>query len=256
VANPTQATIRRLFALSGNFCAYPGCSRHVADQATGAILAEICHIHAKNPGGPRYDASQSDKARNDYDNLILLCADHHKIIDTQPENYPAETLKGMKQAHEHSFGRPEQAGDGDIAKMLLQVYAKNFSVGRFTGDINVTGAESVTIKSSTRKVIVGPAPGTIGADQKLVRYIEHLIKRYNEYASKDPFMTRKFSHGAIRRNIEHNFGASWQKLSSDKSDAVIDYLQGRIDKTSIAKKNRANGDPAYSTYVEFNAKHP
>lgn len=72
MANPTQATIKRLFNQSGEFCTYPKCDRPVVDRSTGTIMAEMCHINARSPGGPRYDPSQTDKERNAYDNLILL----------------------------------------------------------------------------------------------------------------------------------------------------------------------------------------
>ena len=37
--------------------------------------------------------------RNKYDNLILMCKVHHKIIDDQPNTYTVEVLKSMKAAH-------------------------------------------------------------------------------------------------------------------------------------------------------------
>lgn len=255
MANPTQATIRRLFATSGNFCAFPGCGRHIVDPDTGIILAEICHIHARNPAGPRYDPSQSEKIRNGYDNLILLCADHHKIIDASPQGFPAETLRGLKESHEQSFGRQVQDGDGAIARLLLQIYIDNLFINKVIGDLNINAAGSINVRTNIQKIIIAPPPGTIGTDQNFVRYIEHLIKRYNEFASKDPFLARRFSHGAIRKNIEHNFGAVWQKLPLEKANVVISYLQERIDKTSIAKINSGRGKPSYSTFEKFSSKH-
>jgi len=255
LANPTQTTIKRLFAQSGEFCTYPGCGRHVIERSSGTIMVEVCHINARSPGGPRYDSTQTDKERNAYDNLILLCGDHHKLVDSQPEQYPAEELRRMKQAHELSFGRSEQAGDTAIAKMILQFYAQNFSVERVSGDIIFNGAKTVNIRPPAKRIYYTPLAGTIGADQQLVRYIEHLIQRYNEFASKDPHTTRKFSHGAIRKNIDKEFGAVWQKLPVSKAEAVMGYLQKRIDRTSIAKNNKSKGYPAYSSYQEYLAKY-
>lgn len=37
---------------------------------------------------------------NDYDNLIMLCPTHHRIVDGQHASYPAETLKEWKETHE------------------------------------------------------------------------------------------------------------------------------------------------------------
>lgn len=255
IANPTQTTIRKLFALSGNFCAFPGCSQHLVDPQTDVILGEICHIHARRPGGKRFAPQQSEKERHGCGNLILLCGNHHKLVDKRPDLYPAETLQGMKQAHEASFGRKEQAGDATAAKQMLQVYVNQLSVEHVAGDLNVTSTGPVHVKKAVRKVTVAPAPGTIGNDQELVRYVEHLIKRYNEFASKDPFSNRKFSHAVIRRNISKDFGGTVRDIAADKAGALISYLQGRIRKTSVGKKNEREGHKLYSTYNEFREKH-
>jgi len=60
VARPTETTIKRLFAVSGNRCAFPGCTAVLVTG--GVVTGEICHIKAQNPQGPRYDPAQSDAA--------------------------------------------------------------------------------------------------------------------------------------------------------------------------------------------------
>src|SRR5258708_21201836 len=91
---PTPATIKRLFAHSGNRCAFPRCTANIV-QGT-AIVGEMCHIKARVPGGPRYDAHQSSQDRHGYENLILLCANHHTVIDDDPEAYTTDRLVTMK----------------------------------------------------------------------------------------------------------------------------------------------------------------
>ena len=39
--------------------------------------------------------------RNRAENLILLCNNHHQLVDSQPETYTVERLRAMKEAHEH-----------------------------------------------------------------------------------------------------------------------------------------------------------
>lgn len=251
MANPTQATIKRLFAQSGEFCTYPTCGRHVIDRTTGAVMVEVCHINARSPGGPRYDPAQTDKERNAYDNLILLCRDHHKEVDAQPEKHSTEKLREMKLTHEGCFGRDVQAGDAAIAKRLLQVYVQNLSVEHISGDVIVNGAKTVNIRTSAKKVTIAPAHGTIGADQQLLRYIDCLIRRYIEFASKDPFQARSFNPGRFRKNLERRFRAHWKNLSVERADELIKYLQDCIDRTGLAKLNRSKGHPSYSSLQEF-----
>lgn len=102
--NYTQRTLKILFALSGNQCAYPGCKNPVILPSTvesdALVLSQICHIYALNEDGPRGKAGLKESELNAPDNLILFCPTHHVIIDGQFETYPAELLKQWKMTHE------------------------------------------------------------------------------------------------------------------------------------------------------------
>lgn len=94
----TDKTLKRLFALSGNQCAFPDCEKQLVNE-NNAKDSNICHIEAKNKGGERYNPDISDEARDDYPNLILLCIQHHDETD-DVQKYTVEKLKQMKQNHE------------------------------------------------------------------------------------------------------------------------------------------------------------
>lgn len=94
---PSDAVIKRLFARSGNRCAFPKCAAEIVHGDT--IIGEICHIKAASRNGPRYDPQQTAVDRHSYDNLILLCANHHKVIDDDPEAFTVERLTKMKADH-------------------------------------------------------------------------------------------------------------------------------------------------------------
>lgn len=254
---PTERTIKRLFALSGNLCAYPGCSLPIIESA-GTVTGEICHIRARNAGGPRYDADQSDTERNGFNNLILLCRAHHKVIDSQIDIYSADVLRELKAVHEGAAGRPEQATDSVIAKMLLNDL-QHIEITDNAGNIAINSpgaiqAHTVNVKTARRRVAVNPPPGTIGADQQQSRYVQYLIKRYNEFASTDKTRATKFNYGVISANIESRYRAPWKLLSSAKFDEVCEYLQQRISKTILGKVNAGKGHGAFSTYEEFLTK--
>lgn len=70
---PTLQTLKKLFALSGNRCAFPQCEFPIVDSK-GNILGQICHIEAAEKNGPRYNPKQTDEERRSFDNLLLLCA--------------------------------------------------------------------------------------------------------------------------------------------------------------------------------------
>jgi hypothetical protein len=256
MAEPTEKTIKRLFALSGNICAYPECSLAIV-ESVGTVTGEICHIHARREGGPRYEASQTEADRHGFDNLILLCRQHHKVIDSQPDLYTAEALRKMKAIHEDAAGRAEQVTDSFFAKILLN--SLRITVTNNTGNVAINSpgaiqAHTVNVKTTRRAVSVNAPPGTIGADQQLSRYVSYLINRYNKFASADKTRATKFSYGVISANVENRFGASWKLLPAEKFDAVCEYLQQRICKTILAKQNVAKGFRAFSTCAEFLAK--
>lgn len=258
MAVPSEKTVKKLFALSGNICAFPGCPSPIVESA-GTISGQICHIKAKSKGGPRFDAQQSENERHDFANLILLCGQHHKVIDDQPDIYTPDVLSEMKTVHENVAGRQEQKTDGFFAKILLNALNR-VEITNNSGNVavNSPGAiqgQNVTIKTSQKKVSIASPQGTIGADQDQTRYVSYLIKRYNEFADRDNTRKTVFNYGAISKNIESNFGGPWRLLSIELFDKVCLYLQGRIAKTRLAKINASKGYRAFSTYEEFLAKY-
>jgi hypothetical protein len=95
------ANVKRLFAQSGNRCAFPKCVSAIVTGNT--IVGEVCHIKAANPGGPRYNEQQTPDERHGYANLILLCGNHHTIVDDDEEAYTVERLMKMKADHQKKF---------------------------------------------------------------------------------------------------------------------------------------------------------
>jgi len=122
---PTSATIKRLFAHSNNHCAFPRCTSKIVQG--GAIVGEICHIKASAPGGPRYDARQSPEDRHAYENLILLCANHHTVIDDDTEAYTADRLAKMKRDHEQCAASMPSAFVDQGALLLVDQSTKTMN---------------------------------------------------------------------------------------------------------------------------------
>ena len=73
----TEKTIKRLYALSGNQCAFPDCNISLLSSGSEINFSNICHIEAAEPGGQRYNLTSNDNYRRSYENLMLLCANHH-----------------------------------------------------------------------------------------------------------------------------------------------------------------------------------
>jgi hypothetical protein len=258
MGEPTRQTIKKLFALSGNLCAYPSCSLPMV-ESSGTVTGQICHIHAQNEGGPRFTNSLSEKELHAFENLILMCGHHHKVIDAEEHIYTAKSLRELKQIHEEATGRAERSEDAFYAQLLLNAH-RAISVGSNTGNlaINSPGAiqgNTVTINTTKKSVNIQAPMGTIGASVVLSKYISHLIKRYNEFASKEPSRKSKFSYGAISKNISDKFGSKWQLLEEDLANEVISYMHSRILRTRQARINKGKGYPSFSTLEEYQEKY-
>lgn len=96
------STIRRLDTLSGNECAHPNCIKKLIAEDGISIISKICHIAAASEGGPRFDENMTDDERRGFNNLILLCDEHHVIVDNKENEiqYTTPLLKSWKSAHE------------------------------------------------------------------------------------------------------------------------------------------------------------
>lgn len=73
-----------IWAVSGGRCEYEGCNRilHI-DILTKKKYnsAYIAHIVADKPDGPRGDTVRSKLLCDDISNLMLLCNEHHNLIE-------------------------------------------------------------------------------------------------------------------------------------------------------------------------------
>jgi len=112
------ATIKRLFAVSGNRCAFPRCKIPLIDDVSGKVTGKICHIKARKSDGTRYDPNQSEEEREAFENLLLMCPIHHDIIDADPESYTVARLKKIKTKHESSHAGGEEPSD-DVAEQFI-----------------------------------------------------------------------------------------------------------------------------------------
>ena len=107
----TTATRKTLWALSGNQCAI--CGKELIRKQYGAmtISGEECHIVSQKEKGPRH------RSMKDYDaisNLILLCQEHHKMIDENPDRFTEALLQDLKKNHESKINDLKDTSKGGL----------------------------------------------------------------------------------------------------------------------------------------------
>jgi len=113
---PDRPTLKKLFALSRNVCAFQslddqrGCEVQLARPDWPCTQGEVAHIRGVRPGSARYDIAMSDPERAAFENLRVLCPTHHPFVDEiERDRYTVEVLTAMKDRHESKPRR--QVGD-------------------------------------------------------------------------------------------------------------------------------------------------
>ncbi|MEU8055995.1 hypothetical protein [Microbispora bryophytorum] len=102
--NIPDPVTNRLFALSGNQCAFPGCTNSVTHQVAAGeqpvTLAQRAHIVGVGRQGPRSRAVSGPVELDAVENLTLFCGRCHLIVDHNPRIYSVEVLAKFKADHE------------------------------------------------------------------------------------------------------------------------------------------------------------
>jgi hypothetical protein len=96
-----NAAARQILSIRAAYrCSFPGCNIELSGSS-GRSFLEICHIEAISQGGSRHNADRSGR-EFDLENLIVLCPNHHRLIDADRIMYTAEWLRKAKRDHEAS----------------------------------------------------------------------------------------------------------------------------------------------------------
>ena len=103
---------RRLWSESGGYCQNRACGRYLFADGSAVDFAEMAHIIPASTGGPRDVPAEEFPAseRAQHDNIVVLCATCHTIVDKDPASYPARLMREWKEPHrdalERAFGTP------------------------------------------------------------------------------------------------------------------------------------------------------
>lgn len=96
----SSKTRKNLWAKSGNRCSICKIELFAKQKDEDEFnIGEECHIISSKTNGPRHKPNIEDYDL--YDNLILLCRNHHKEIDELADTYTEELLRYVKLNHEN-----------------------------------------------------------------------------------------------------------------------------------------------------------
>lgn len=95
----------KLWLKSGGLCSFRGCAKKLSEHGLTfeeTNFSNIAHIIGYEKDGPRGNYPLPQTQRNDYENLMLVCTECHKLIDSKEtaRNYSVELLQSYKKEHE------------------------------------------------------------------------------------------------------------------------------------------------------------
>jgi hypothetical protein len=100
----SQKTTKIIWGRAAGLCSMPDCRKSLfldeSETDDESLIGEMCHIVGESEDGPRGLHPMPVEQRNLSGNLILLCRNHHREIDTQPGTWPIERLHQIKEAHQ------------------------------------------------------------------------------------------------------------------------------------------------------------
>lgn len=134
--------------------------------------------------------------------------------------------------------------------------AKNIITGTGPRAFIIQDAGQVNVHfDRKRKPKVEYPDGSIGADLLRRNYIRYLTERYFRYREADasfgPKAVRRFSYAVLFKNVEARFKAPTYFIPATRFDELVDFLQDKIERTILGKRNRVRAHRNYESFDEF-----
>jgi len=232
----SEKDARILFQKSGNRCAFPGCGRaltyedHGTTGDTEISVSDIAHIVSEAEGGPRGRYPLPLEERSLGTNLILLCKECHRKIDTLAPSFPVERLRGFKEDHE---SRIENATAQATTKALLaskplqteNLFATLLPVLRMPRYVH--SAPTKRTEDELKQSIERPADANM-----MYPYIlrEDRLYCFNDLGSPE----NPFRNSVDGRGWKKHDSASWWE-DEDKRRCFVDLLGRSLNKLTGRK---------------------
>ncbi|MCG2699640.1 hypothetical protein L6274_01080 [Candidatus Parcubacteria bacterium] len=236
--DPKLSTIKKLFALSGNKCAFSSCDQNLIDKH-GNIFAQICHIEAAEQGGERHNQNQTDEERRSFENLVLLCANHH-IESNNVEIWTVEKLKSIKSEHEKLFLKNQfQISDEVANKALFFDLLENIKTELDKENVNdanklLKNVKSIISSLNNEKLSIEYEILECRCLQKLEK-IEEAKEKYESLIKRYPGDSRAFLYLAEIYLTDKDFDKNLELL---KKAEEIDKDFWLLELEKLVRKNR------------------
>ena len=122
----SERTIKMLWSRSAGRCAFPTC--HVKcdipaedERDNDALIGQMAHIFAYSDELARPNPNMLTEDKNDYNNLLILCANDHIRVDNQENAYTVDVLKQWKQDLEQWVDQQLESSNLNISFLELEM---------------------------------------------------------------------------------------------------------------------------------------
>lgn len=125
-----QTVISTIAKRAANQCSNPDCgaitSGPTDDPTKAANVGEAAHIYGAHPGSARYDPEMASADRSANSNAIWLCSTCHKLVDDDPNHYPAGLLFEWLTSHEQRVRERIGKVSAEVRRRYEQRYLQEF----------------------------------------------------------------------------------------------------------------------------------
>ncbi len=129
-------TIMQLLVRAGGRCEFRGCNKFVMEEVLTlhkVRVGHVAHIVGARPKGPRGDDEMPLEERSRLNNLMLLCTDHHTVVDRKEleRDYSTALLRQYKADHEdliHRLTDYKPEGKTTVVRLRCKIGGESVSV--------------------------------------------------------------------------------------------------------------------------------
>ncbi len=216
----------KLWGLAAGRCAFPDCRSILllpqTETDSHARIGQAAHIFAYSEDGPRPKPDTLPvEDINKYQNLILLCANHHLEVDNQPNKYSAEFLLQLKADHESWIGERlvmQEFNSADLESIITWL-AEGSTIGPSTSVHLVAPQEKIRLNDFSP--MVGKHVQTGLAREPEVRiYVKDRARLDEKYPERllQPLLERYSDFKADNLRGDDIFVPLWQFASGYSLD--------------------------------------
>lgn len=123
IPGATQALV---YAVTAGRCEFRGCNKSLVEHhltLKQGNFAQMAHIYAFSEAGPRGKARGRPRNPHELSNLVLLCPECHKQVDSDPTSFPVELLVEYKKEHEERIRLVSELRQ-DMRTVVLQLKSR------------------------------------------------------------------------------------------------------------------------------------